>query len=70
MPNTAILGYLAAYVPNVPPKMAAAAYLVRAAVINSGRTDTTAEPTHTALVVAIRFVTMEPQIAMVDATSA
>ena len=37
---------------------------------NAGRTATTAEPTKTAPVVAIRFVIMEPQIAMVETTSA
>ena len=36
----------------------------------AGRTATTAEPTKTAPVVAIRFVIMEPQMAMVETTSA
>ena len=50
--------------------MAELAYWVRPDTINSGRTDRTALPTITADVVAIRFVMMEPQMAMVDTTSA
>ena len=51
-------------------KFAPAAYFVRADTITSGSTDTTADPTKTAAVVAIRFVIIEPQIAIVEATSA
>ena len=68
--KTATFGYLIAKFPKVAPKIAELAYLVRPEAINSGKIANTPAPTITAEVVPIKLVMMEPQIAMVETTSA
>ena len=59
-----------AKLPKVAPNMAELAYCVSPVTMKSGRTDKTALPTITAEVVPIRFVIIDPQIAIVETTSA